>query len=172
MKTEKSQTIAPDESLERLGELLKNIQYCMLTSVEKDGALRSRPMYTLNRDFDGKLWFFTANDSGKVEEIQTDTQVNLSYVSTDQRKFVSVSGKAAILQDRGKMADFWHPTYRAWFPGGVEDPNLRLICVEVDHAEYWESPSTFLARLSGLAMQVIGSDTNLSGDNQKIQVAK
>lgn len=167
-------TTTKSEKLEKLGELLKDIKYCMLTTVEKDGSLRSRPMYTQpeeDRGFNGSLWFLTGLDNAKVEEIKTDHQVNLSYVSENQKKFVSVSGKATVSKNRAKLEEFWKPYYRAWYPDGLEDPNLCLLKVAVDHAEYWETPSSAVAHLVGYVKSLVTGEEAKIGENEKIDVA-
>jgi general stress protein 26 len=40
--------------------------------------------------------------------------------------------------------------YKTWFPGGLQDPNLALMKVEVASAEYWDTPG-------GRVMQLIGA---------------
>ena len=71
------------DAIKTLGALIKDIKFAMLTTVEDDGSLRSRPMATQQAEFDGDLWFFTGASSAKVGEVQRDRQVNVSYVDTD-----------------------------------------------------------------------------------------
>lgn len=59
-----------NEHIKKLGELTKDIKFAMLTTVEPDGSLRSRPMATQQVEFDGDLWFFTGASSHKVHEIK------------------------------------------------------------------------------------------------------
>jgi len=56
--------------LQQLRDMVKDIDFCMLTTIDEDGDLRSRPM-SVNGDIDpdGDLWFFTAASSHKVSEI-------------------------------------------------------------------------------------------------------
>ena len=158
-------------SLEKLNELLHGIKYCMMTTVEQDGSMRSRPMYTQEEEFDGELWFFTGLDSAKVEEIQAEHRVNLSYIGDGHKKFVSVSGHAKVVHDRAKMTELWKPYYKAWFPGGLDDPNLCLLKVEVDYAEYWDTPTSPLAHLVGFVKAVTGGGPQKIGENQKVEVS-
>lgn len=135
--------------IKQLGELIRGIKVAMLTTVESDGTLRSRPMAAQQAAFDGDLWFFTDAGAAKVDEVQRHHQVNLSYIHTEQDRYVSVSGLAELVRDRKKMEELWDPSYKAWFPKGVDQPGLALIRVNVQKAEYWDSLSSSGAQLIG-----------------------
>jgi len=139
------------ESIKKVGELIKDIKIAMLATVESDGCIHSRPMMTQKSEFEGTLWFFTGADSAKVNEVQRDQHVNLSYADPKNEVYVSVSGTSRISRDKAKMEELWSPLHRAWFPQGLEDPNIALLKVEVDRAEYWDSPSSKVVQLIGLA---------------------
>lgn len=119
----------------------------MLTTVGTDGPLRSRPMAAQEGDFDGTLWFFTKTGSEKTSEIRQNPQVNASYVSTEEHHYVSLTVKASLVQDRQKMQKLWSPVYRAWFPQGLDDPELALLRVDVEQADYWDMLSSSMLQL-------------------------
>ena len=155
----------------KLSGLIRDAKYCMLTTVERDGSMRSRPMYTQDLPRRGVLYFFTSDHSAKAKAVEsTDSQVNLSYVSRDQNRFISVSGKARLVRDPLKMRELWKPYYKAWFPLGLEDPNLALLQVQADYAEYWETPPTLLVRLSGLIHALTGNGPGQLGKNEKLNL--
>ncbi len=126
---------------ELLQEKIKGIRVAMLTTQELDGSLHSRPMLTPEHEFDGDLWFFTLAGAPKVYEVQQNQQVCLSYARTDETLFVSVSGSAQLVRDQKKIKELWKPAYKTWFPDGPEDPNLALLKVRVERAEYWDWPA-------------------------------
>jgi general stress protein 26 len=137
--------------IKKLGELIKGIRVAMLTTADEEGRLHSRPMANQDDVFDGTLWFFTESNSAKVNELQRDRHVNLSYADPSDNRYVSVSGTASVSKDRDKMKELWSPLHKAWFPDGLEDPNIALLRVEVEKAEYWDSPSSAVVRLFGFA---------------------
>lgn len=146
---------ASSDSIKKLGEFLKNIEVAMMTTTDPDGCLRSRPMGTQRIEFDGNLWFFTSRESGKVIAIENDQQVNLAYSSPNDMRYISVTGNASIVEDRTRAAELWNPTYRSWFPRGLQDPNLVLIKVEVESAEYWDYHSSKMISLIDFAKSLI-----------------
>ncbi len=156
------------EKIEKLRELIKDIDIAMLTTVDGEGSLRSRPMGTQEAEFDGDLWFFTSLTTGTAIEIQLNNRVNVSYASGHDR-FVSVSGTAELVNDRAKMKEFWSPIYKAYFPNGLDDPNLRLIKVDVHQAEYWDTPGGLIATVIGFARGLAGQDPDV-GENEKLRL--
>lgn len=161
---------SPDENIRKLGELIKDIKFGMLTTVDVDGSLHSRPMASQQMEFDGDLWFFSNRSSAKIRSIEKDQHVNVSYADPDGNRYVSVSGRAEIISDKAKMAELWNPMFKAWFPEGLEDPEIILIKVQADTAEYWDSPSKMIVRLVGFAKSMVGKTSYNMGDHQKVQL--
>jgi general stress protein 26 len=81
----------------------------MLTTVDEDGALRSRPMAAPQVAFDGELWFFTGADAPKVEEAPLHHPVNVSFADPEHQRYVSICGTATRVRDRQKMEALWGP---------------------------------------------------------------
>lgn len=161
-----------EEAIQKLNELIEEIDIAMLTTVEEDGTLRSRPMVTQRSKFDGDLWFFTAVSSSKVAEVMHDRHVNLSYADPKSQNYVSISGRASLVQDRKKMEELWNPAYKAWFPKGLEDPDLALLRVTAEQAEYWDSPSSAVVHAVGLVKAVVTGRRAQGGENEKIDLER
>lgn len=160
-----------DENIKKLGELIKDIKVAMLTTVGPASDLHSCPMMTQDVDFDGDLWFFTKKSSGKIANIETDPHVNVVYSSPKNQTYVSVTGKAEVVQDREKIEELWSPAHNLWFEGGKEDPDLVLLRVEVENAEYWESPSSPVVYIMGFAKSLItGKKPPKLGEHEKIEI--
>ncbi len=160
----------PNQDLEKLVDLIKNIKTAMFTTAEVDGTLRSRPMRTQQAKPDGILWFFNAADSAKTHEIQQDRHVNVSFMDDASNTYVSVSGKARNVKDKAKIDELWHEPLKAWFPEGKDDPNISLIKVTIDQAEYWDSPSSTLVHLYGMVKATLTGEPAHPGENKKINL--
>lgn len=157
------------EKIEKLRDLIKGIDIAMLTTVDEDGSLRSRPMGTQQVEFDGDLWFFTSADTSKVNEVKRENRVNVSYAASDKSRYVSVSGKSVLVNDKAKMKELWSPIYKAYFPDGLDDPNLRLLKIEVQKAEYWDTPGGLVATIIGFAQALAGKESEM-GENEKLHL--
>ncbi|WP_114782270.1 pyridoxamine 5'-phosphate oxidase family protein [Botryobacter ruber] len=158
------------ENLRKLTDKIKDIDIAMMTTQEPDGMLRSRPMRTMETKDDGVLWFFTGYDSAKSQELKQDSHVNLSYAKPGDNLYVSVSGRATLSRDKAKIDELWNPALKAWFPEGKDDPNIGLIKVTIDHAEYWDSPNSAVVHLIGVAKAVVTGERYEPGDNRKINL--
>jgi general stress protein 26 len=145
-----------EEDIRKLGEMIKGIEVAMLTTAEEDGSLRSRPMRTLDDEFDGNLYFFTKAAAPKVGEIEQDRHVCVSYAVPQDERYVSMSGIARLLRDRAKMEELWSPGLQTWFPDELEDPGVALLWISVTQAEYWEGPSGALVYLAGVKAMAAG----------------
>lgn len=162
------------ESLEKLAKLIGDVKVAMLTTVDDDGSLRSRPMMTQKAEFDGRLWFFTKSDSSKSSEIQREHRVNVSYSDPSSQVYVSVSGTARLLNDPDKIRELWTPAHRAWFPDGLEDPDLSLLRVDADKAEYWDAPSSMIVQAIGFTKAMLTGKAygDEAADHGKVTLTK
>ena len=166
MKTETPQE--RQAAIKKLGSLIKKVKFAMLTTLDEDGTLRSRPMATQETDFDGTVWFFTRASSPKIDEVEKEHQVNLSYSEPGDQLFVSISGKANLVRNRAKADELWTPAMKAWFPKGTDDPDLALLKVEVEKAEYWDTPSSTMVHVIGYVKATLTGESYKPGENEKI----
>ncbi|BAY20279.1 pyridoxamine 5'-phosphate oxidase-related FMN-binding protein [Calothrix sp. NIES-2100] len=133
-----------NQHIDKLHELIQDISCAMLTTVDEDGSLHSRPMnQTSEIQADGTLWFFTNASTHKVFEIEHHQQVNLSFTSAEDERYISLSGIAELLQDRNKMQELWKPELEAWFPQGLDESDIALLKVKISRVDYWDSQSNF-----------------------------
>jgi general stress protein 26 len=152
---------------EKLGELIKDIRIAMVTTVEADGTLHTRPLASLAYENDGQLWFYTAVDSAKVSEVINDVRTSVAFSDTDKDTYVVVSGTADIVNDRQRIHQLWTPFAKPWFPNGPDDPNLALLQVHAERGEYWTSPGK-TAYLFGVAKAAVTGKRSHMGDNRKL----
>jgi general stress protein 26 len=159
------------EQIAKLRELIQDIDLCMLTTINEDGTLHSRPMaVNESAEFDGNLWFFTYGDSHKILEIERDHRVNVAFSDPKNQHYVSISGLAKLIRDKAALEEQWHPMLKAWFPDGPETKDIALIKVEAEQAEYWDAPSGSVATAFAFARAVLGHETPKLGDNQKVSL--
>lgn len=155
------------ESIEKLKQLTEGIDFAMLTTIIGN-KLRSRPMSTQEFDENGDLWFFTNENTHKVDEIEANPQVNVAYSKPDDNTYVSVSGTGSISKDRAKIEELWSPILKAWFPKGIDDPELCLLKIEVNEAEYWDSPSSTIVQIAGFLKAIATGQEANGGEHEKL----
>jgi general stress protein 26 len=138
---------------EQLWEIIKDIRFGMLTHRHVDGTLHAHPVTTMNRKIDERwlLYFFIGRDTELGQRLQRDGAVNVSYVDHQKDRYVSVAGRARASDDTDTKHRLFNALTKAWFPGGWQDPNLELLEVRVQHAEYWNTRESKVTQLLKIA---------------------
>ena len=160
-----------------LRDLTEHIEIAMFTTRRSDGRLVSRPMATQARAAGADFWFVTSTETEKLDELESDPNVNLAYYDTKSREYVSVSGRARLVNDRAKIEELYRPDWKAWFPGDdpksgtPQDPRLILIGVEADSAVFLKvdkpKPIVFYEVVKGM---ITGSTPDV-GDVKQVGAA-
>jgi general stress protein 26 len=133
--------MAADENIAKLQSLIEGIEVAMLTSIDAHGTVHARPMGTLETGADGTLWFFAKGNADRTIDLVHDRRVGVTYASRSKHAYVSLSGTATVTRDHDRIAALWQPGFERWFAGGKDDPDLVLIAIAVEAAEYWEAPA-------------------------------
>ena len=133
-----SEELAPED----IWTAIQSVRIAMLTT-QKDDELVSRPMASLVRPEDGRIYFVTRIDA-KVGEIGRAAPVNLAYADTAKNLYVSVSGMAETSQDRAKLRELWSMWVEAWLPEGPDGEDVALVTVTPTHAKIWDATSSRL----------------------------
>lgn len=157
---------AISHDLSQLVDNIKDIRIAMMTTVEADGSLHTRPMYTHEPEADGTLWFFTQYDSSKISEVQHDRHLSLGYAKPEDNLYVAISGTATVVTDRAKIKELWSEALRGWFPNGQDDPNIALLKVSIHTGEYWNSPNSVLLRAYAYAKAVVTGKPHQPGPEE------
>ena len=163
----------PVKARETLWDLVKDIKFAMFTTRHSNGHLHARPMTTQNSKLDEEtnLWFFMSRKGDPVADFTADPMVNVSYADPGQDAYVSVSGTATVVDDLAKKQQLWSKMAEAWFPGGVDDPDLALVCGKINHANYWDVKESKIVQLYQMAKAVItGKPPTEMGEHAKIRM--
>ena len=158
------------DDLQKLRDMVKDIDFCMLTTIDENGDPHSRPMSSNGQiDPNGQLWFFTAASSHKVSEITDSPKVNVSFADPENQHYVSITGLAQLVRDRKTIEELWKPEFKMWFPEGKDDPEVALLRVTLKKAEYWDSPSSTVAYALNFVSALVTGEQPDSGENKKIE---
>jgi len=139
--------LTPQEKITGLREVIKSAKTAMLTTRSTDGHLHSRAMTPANphNETELTLTFLANNTSHKFEEIENDSNVNVSFYDTDTTRWASYSGKARITQDKTLIEQHWSAQTASYFgdlkdgihKGDQNDPRISIIQVIPDEIRYW-----------------------------------
>lgn len=158
--------------LKHLQAIVEKVQTAMLVTHDEAGGLRARPLQTRGFDDQARLWFVISLTSAKVDEmLRSGGRVCLTYADADHQRYASITGSAHIDLDRGRLAEKWSLEDNAWYPAGVDDPDVVLLRVDIHKAEYWDRPGDSVRHSFGIMKALIFGDTDIvSGDQAKIAV--
>lgn len=146
---------ANGDARERVAELIRDFRVGILTTIDDEGRPWSRPMAMQDRDFDGDLWFFTTVDTPKVAHIDAHPAASVALADVKEQTYVTLAGHAEVVDDRAKMKELWDLSVKVYYPDGPDDPDLRLVRVTVERAEYWDSPSNPFVFAFGAARSLL-----------------
>jgi general stress protein 26 len=149
----------------RVWELMRKIGMCMLSTLD-NGSIRARPMAAHLEQDENRIYFLTDADSHKDEDIAQNPHVGLAFADASAQKYVSVTGRATISNDREKVRELWSVWAKAWWDS-PEDPKLRILTVEPDDAQYWDSPGTVVSYAKMAAAALTNSRPDV-GENRKV----
>jgi len=158
MKTEEQ--TSPERT--QLCQLIKHLQFAMLTTTDESGTLVSRPMAPLEMAADGAIWFFTDIKSTKASQLRS---LNLAFTDADRGTYVSISGHGQIVKDAATIKRLWTPAAKPWFPEGPKSPNLCLIKIVPEIAEYWDAPDCKMIRMFAMAASILTGKPIGTGDH-------
>lgn len=74
----------------------------------------------------GDLWFLSANDSHKNEEIAQDPRVKLFFQASAHSAFLHLAGAAIITTDQATIEELRSPLLKTWFTGERQIPPAVL----------------------------------------------
>lgn len=167
-------------NLHTIAELIKDVRIAMMITHRTDPSgsphdiqqLRARPMYTQKVDpagFSGELWFFTDQSTEKVGEIESHPQIMLLYANPDKNTFIVAHGEARCEHNEAKARELWNIHAKGWWPEGPQSDTLRLIRVQLHHAEYWQGPSNTSYMLSLLKAVAKGERVELDAEHGVVE---
>ena len=163
-----------DDARNALWHLIKDIKFGMFTTMHAQGYLHSCPMTTQNKSIDehNVLWFFMSRKSDTVSDISQNETVGIAYADPGEDTYVSVSGKAEVVEDKARANELWSVFAKAWFPGGVDDPDLALVKVTINHAHFWDVKASKIVQLFQIAKAaVVGEPPKFWGEGGEIKLS-
>jgi general stress protein 26 len=155
---------ATEDEMEKIREIVADIEVAMLTTTSREGDVRSRPMGTVLDAGAAGVWLFLSPDSHAAAEIRAQPRVGLIYADPERDRYVSLAGRAQFVEDPAQVRRLWRPEFGKWFPGGPGDPSLALLHVSVTQAEFWDDSAKLMSNFfetigapySGLPPEAVG----------------
>jgi len=153
------------QNVGRVWDLMKKIGIAMLVTHDGD-KVRARPMSVYLEHASNAIFFLTDARRHNDDEIAGNPNVNVSFADAAEQKYVSVTGTAVVSNDRAKIKQLFSTPAKAWWDS-AEDPNIRVIRITPDDAEFWDTPGSVISYVKMAAAAMTGSRPDI-GENRKV----
>jgi general stress protein 26 len=162
----------PKTPHDTLWHLIKDMKFGMFTHRHPDGKLHAHPLTTQNRSLDaqGLLYFFVSRATELGQRVQADGNVCINYGDPHKDTWVSITGTARVNSDRAAKEKLFNALLKSWFPGGVDDPNLELVEVKIEHAEYWDIHESKMTQLFKMATAAVTGTPPTMGEHKEVNM--
>ncbi len=136
----KHQDLAGAEAVKKLKDIVKAAETCFFCTFDRNnGTADARPMNVLQVDNAGNLWFMSAADSHKNQELEANPAVELFFKGSKHAEFLHLKGIATVSRDEAKIHELWSFVLKTWFTEGENDPRITVIKVTPSFSYYWDS---------------------------------
>jgi len=155
------------DDIDRVWELMQKFSVCMMSTWNGDEQ-RVRPMAAnLDRE-NNQILFLTDARWHADDEISRYPKLALAFADNGDQKYVAVSGRGAISNDRARIKELFSMPAKAWWDSS-DDPNIRLLAVTPVGAEYWDGHGKVASYLSMAMAAATGGRPDV-GKNEKVSM--
>jgi general stress protein 26 len=130
---------------------------CWVVTADQHGGANARVVQPFSSQLNQDGWvvrFLTGADSRKTAEIASSGRISLGYQYDPEQAYVTLVGKAIIIDDRGYLKEQWRTGWNVHFPGGPSDMNAVIVEVTVERVEVMN-----LARGIGVPPKAVRAST-------------
>lgn len=158
------------QAIDRIKEMAEEQNCFFCTNIKSGDSSGARPMNVLQVDANGNLWFLSAHDSFKNQQLQDDPEVKLYFQGSAHSDFLELHGYASVSTDKAKIRELWKPVIKTWFTEGIDDPRITVIKVAPTEGYYWDTKhGNVIAGIKMLIGAAIGKtlDDSIEGELQR-----
>lgn len=159
-------SLRAQDAIEKFQSIVDNNKVCMFLTALDQRPISGRPMAVQEVCDKGNFWFLSSRLSMKDHDIASDPKVQLLFANTPASEFMSIYGTAEEVEDQARKRELWMPLAKAWFPAGVDDPDLTILKITPSEGYYWDtSQGRMITLLKLAAATVIGkrADVGVEG---------
>jgi general stress protein 26 len=135
-------------AVERMRDLADTSNICMLITTDAKGKRNNKPMAAIRIDDEGNCWFFASKSSRKIKDISTNNKIEIVFANPDSDDYLEIHGSGSTICDTEEIQKNWSPLVNEWFPGGITDPEICLVKIDVTSVFYWDAAKEGIQRLS------------------------
>lgn len=165
-----NESLSGAQAAEHIRHVAKTTRVCLFGTDLQHPPLTVCPMAVQSADEDGVLWFLSPRSSLKNRHIEQDPHVQILFSNPDKAEFMTLQGIASISDDRALREAHWTPMARTWFTGGVDDPELTVIRVDIRDGYYWDTRHGKMVSLLKIAVGAMTGTTHDDGVQGQVRL--
>jgi general stress protein 26 len=108
------------------------------------GPRHMQPMAHFADRENRRLWFLTRRETELYESLRSGAQAHFCLISKSQDFHACLDGEISERFDRERLDQIWGPIVSAWFDG-KDDPQLKMLALDLKSAGIWASTGSALA---------------------------
>ena len=130
-------TVAPSRSaiLTAAREVMAGARYCTLVTLGLDGHPQARVVDPFAPEEDMTVWVATKPLSRKVAQLRKDPRATLSCFDARKNAYVTLLGRASIVEDPAEKAKRWKEEWAAFYRDRNRGDDYLLIRIKAAHLE-------------------------------------
>jgi class 3 adenylate cyclase/general stress protein 26 len=132
--------MSADNLLRLARETVNAVTTCLAITIDGNGDANARAINTSKLTDELTVRFMTDRRTRKCGEIARTGRMTLVYFHEAGGAYVTLIGRAKIIDDVTVKQAIWQPDSFQWHPGGPNDPNVVLVEFAAERIETWNTP--------------------------------
>ena len=154
-----TENLKNQQAIDKLKELVDRIDIGMMATYPKnDQYIYSVPMSRQEVDEHGNIWFLFSAKCNTHKNLLSDNRISILFAKPSDYTFLTVHGTGEILRDQARIDKYWNPFMEGWFEMGKDDPDIRILKVSVEDANYWDTQSNKMFTFFKMIKNAITND--------------
>ena len=139
-------------------KLIGDLTFCVGITQGENGEVNARVLQPLPLQEDWTVNVLTNRRCRKVREIERTGRMTLLYQHDADRSYVTLVGRATVVEDLELKRAIWKPAHRRWNPGGPEDPATVFARLCPDRIELWSAVHNVMPEPQGYSAALLLRD--------------
>jgi len=139
-------------------KLIDDLTFCFAITAGESGDSNARIVQPRKLQDDWSIDVLTNRRCRKVREIEASGRMTLAWQHDADRSYVTLIGRAVIVEDLELKRAIWSPAADRWNPGGPEDPDVVFARFATERIELWSAVHDVMPPPTGYSAAVLIRD--------------
>jgi general stress protein 26 len=136
-------------------DTIDKVRFCFAITTTEHGDANARLIEPGKLSEDWTVRFLTHRRCRKVREIERTGKLTLGYQYDPERAYVTLLGRAALIDDVAIKRAIWRDAMYRWHPGGPEDPSVVMVELVTEQIELWNLARNIMPEPKGFSAAIL-----------------